>query len=141
MMRRNRIARRGLVGASILLSIFLGACGSSSAVSPSASANAPTVTKAVTFVASDGAELRAFVSGAGDYRPRPLIVEFSPYAPTSFAQQFAAPASFGKSFGPEYNHVVVNARGTGLSNGVWGAVGPRDQQDVSEFLAWACKQP
>jgi len=141
MMGKTRMARRGLISASLLLSIFLGACGSSSAVSPSASASAPTVTKAVTFVASDGAELRAFVSGAGDYRPRPLIVEFSPYAPTSFAQQFAAPASFGKSFGPEYNHVVVNARGTGLSNGVWGAVGPRDQQDVSEFLAWACKQP
>ncbi|MES2490887.1 MAG: CocE/NonD family hydrolase [Pseudomonadota bacterium] len=118
--------------------VLVSACGSSKGVSEEGAAM---VTKAVTFVASDGTELRAFISGAGDYRPRPLIVEFSPYAPTSFSQQFAAPPSFGKSFGPAYNHVVVNARGTGLSSGVWGAVGPRDQQDVSEFLAWACEQP
>ena len=28
-----------------------------------------------------------------------------------------------------------------MSTGVWSAVGPRDQQDVAEFLEWACTQP
>lgn len=106
-----------------------------------AEVDAAMITKAVTFEASDGAQLRAYVSGYKDYRPRPVIIEFSPYAPKAFGEQFSGPPSFGKSFGAAYNHVVVNARGTGLSTGVWGAVGPRDQQDVSEFLTWACKQP
>ena len=44
-------------------------------------------------------------------------------------------------FGPDYHHVFVHARGTGNSTGSWSAVGPRDQQDVAEFVAWACEQP
>jgi predicted acyl esterase len=94
----------------------------------------------LTFQASDHVPVRAYISGvkpqgATDFPARPLIVEFSPYAPTSFQ------ASVGQTFGPAYNYIEVNARGTGLSGGVWGAVGPDDQRDVSEFLAWACKQP
>lgn len=94
-------------------------------------ATAARVQQKLTFTAGDGVKLHAVVGGEGDLRPRPLIVEFSPYAP----------GCCGNDFGPEYNYVQVHARGTGRSNGVWTAVGPRDQQDVSEFLAWACKQP
>lgn len=138
---------------AVLAALLLAACGGSTSPdgvgsssgggssSSSGGGTADFTTQAVTFTASDGVPLRAFVSGAGDLRPRPLIVEFSPYAPTSFFAQFSAPAQFGKSFGPDYNYVEVNARGTGQSQGVWGAVGPNDQRDVAEFLAWACKQP
>jgi uncharacterized protein len=104
-------------------------------------AQTPVVTQKVSFTADDGVPLRAFVSGYGSLAPRPLIVEFSPYAPTSFSDQFSAPAAFGHDFGPDYNYLEVNARGTGQSEGVWSAIGPRDQEDVAEVLAWACKQP
>ncbi|HZR35353.1 MAG TPA: CocE/NonD family hydrolase [Nevskia sp.] len=135
-----------LAALSALALLQLAGCGGSSAPlsggDPGSTPGAATlVTAPVTFTASDGAQLRAYVSGAGDFRPRPLIVEFSPYAPTSFSGQFSAPAAFGNSFGPAYNYVEVNARGTGQSSGAWGPVGPRDQQDVAEFLAWACTQP
>src|SRR5258706_1707668 len=126
-----------------LFALTLAACGrdearppsSTSSAQPSgasvATATAAAVERSVTFEASDGAALHAFVGGAGDLGPRPLIVEFSPYGP----------ACCGPDFGPDYNYVQVHARGTGLSTGTWSAVGPRDQQDVAEFLEWACHQP
>src|SRR5258706_3747970 len=126
-----------------LFALTLAACGrdearppsSTSSAQPSgasvATATAAAVERSVTFEASDGVRLHAFVGGAGDLGPRPLIVEFSPYAPECC----------GPDFGPDYNYVQVHARGTGLSGGTWSAVGPRDQQDVAEFLEWACHQP
>lgn len=94
------------------------------------------VTRPISFTASDGAVLQAFLtSSGGDEAPRPLIVEFSPYGPTSFK------ASTGTHFGPRYNYLEVQGRGTGNSTGSWGALGPRDQKDVAEVLAWACQQP
>ena len=113
------------------------ACGCSSStppesalqVAPSQDAATPVV-EAITFTTSDGIDLRAYVRGAGDLSPRPLLIEFSPYGGNGIPD-----------FGPEYNHVFVHARGTGESTGQWSAEGPRDQQDVSEFLAWACTQP
>lgn len=137
-------ALRAVVAAMALLA--LAGCGSSTPASGGGADNAPPgtvdfTTQPLTFTASDGARLRAYISSAGELKPRPLIVEFSPYAPTSFSAQFSAPAAFGNAFGPDYNYVEVNGRGTGLSTGVWGALGPRDQQDVAEFLAWACQQP
>lgn len=91
----------------------------------------PVVTQTVTFTASDGKLLHAIISAREEVRARPLIVEFSPYGL----------ASGVPDFGPDYNHVFVHARGSGNSQGVWSAVGPRDQQDISEFLVWACEQP
>lgn len=96
-----------------------------------AAARGALVTQAVTVPTGDGAVLHATVGGEGSLAPRPTIVEFTPYAST-------APPDW---IGPNYNSVTVQARGTGLSTGVWGAEGPRDQQDVAEVLAWACKQP
>jgi len=145
----HRAFRHGLRGALLLTGLLLHGCGSSNATDPesggggggSSGGPAATVTQRMDFTASDGTTLRFFISSSGTLRPRPLIVEFSPYAPTSFSAQFAAPPAFGHDFGPAYNHIEVNARGTGQSSGAWGPVGPRDQQDVAEFLAWACKQP
>ncbi len=110
-----------------------GGAGEPSSGSPGDAAGdaAPRIVQSVTFQASDGVPIHAFVGGAGELSPRPLIVEFSPYAP----------GCCGPDFGPGYNYVQVHARGTGLSGGAWSAVGPRDQQDVAEFLEWACRQP
>lgn len=83
------------------------------------------------FIASDGVALFASLYGVDDLSPKPLIIEFSPYGG----------ASGLPDFGPEYNYIFVNARGTGQSEGGWSAVGPRDQQDIAEFLDWACSQP
>jgi len=137
--------------AALLAAVASAGCGSSStglssspqssddpADTPPAAEDAPTIVEAVTFTADDGAQLRAYVrgvprdsaSGAGDLSPRPLIVEFSPYGGNGIPD-----------FGPAYNHVFVHARGTGESTGVWSAIGPRDQQDIQEFLEWACEQP
>jgi predicted acyl esterase len=96
-----------------------------------ASAGAAQVTQTLKFTASDGEVLHAYIGGEGSIRQRPTIVEFTPYAESCCPDWQ----------GPDYNFVKVHARGTGLSTGSWGAVGPRDQQDVSEFLAWACRQP
>jgi predicted acyl esterase len=119
----------------VMLAALLAACGGGGTdPAPAVAApdgETPNVVQAVKFQASDGALLHAFVGGVGDLSPRPLIVEFSPYAP----------ACCGPFFGAAYNYVQVHARGTGLSTGVWGAVGPRDQQDIAEFLDWACRQP
>jgi predicted acyl esterase len=121
----------------LALAVTLAACGASDAPmlpgpapgpSPEVPANA--FTRDLSFTASDGTTLHATFRSAVDEEPRPLIVEFSPYG------GFGIP-----EFGPAYNHVVVHARGTGRSNGSWSAIGPRDQQDIAEFLGWACEQP
>ncbi|BDH59621.1 hypothetical protein MTP03_45600 [Tsukamurella sp. PLM1] len=40
-----------------------------------------------------------------------------------------------------YVQVIVDVRGTGTSHGVWQILGPREQQDSVEVLAWAREQP
>lgn len=117
--------------------VALTACGDDKAVpSPAISAGPDAYTGEIVsevfmFSASDGARLRVTVRGDGELRPRPLIVEFSPYGLGGDIPDFGA----------AYNHVRVEARGTGQSSGVWTAIGARDQQDVAEVLAWACEQP
>lgn len=120
-----------------LVALLLSACGANTSAPATADASAPAsdperaVTQALSFETSDGATLHATIRGTDDLRARPLIIEFSPYGAGSDVPDF----------GPAYNHIFVNARGTGQSSGVWTAVGPHDQQDVSEFVAWACAQP
>lgn len=124
-----------------LAALLLAACGASdptSTATPGPGTDAepredlPPVTEAVEFETSDGARLHAQLSYHGKLKARPLIVQFSPYG------------DIGRDlpdFGAAYNHVYVNVRGTGSSSGTWSAIGHRDQQDVAEFLAWACHQP
>ena len=94
-------------------------------------AHAALVTQKLDFTAGDGVHLNAVLGAEGSIAPRPTIIEFSPYAPGCCTE----------IAGPAYNYVEVDARGTGDSDGQWSATGPRDQQDVSDFLTWACKQP
>jgi predicted acyl esterase len=96
-----------------------------------ASASAAQVTHDVRFTASDGVELQTKVGGEGSLLPRPVIVEFSPYAPGCCAQLA----------GPDYNYLQVHIRGTGDSDGRFDALGPRTQRDVAEVLEWACRRP
>jgi putative CocE/NonD family hydrolase len=85
---------------------------------------------------SDGVQLEVKLGGRGplvdgQLPARPVIVEFSPYAPGCCAE----------AAGTDFNYLQVHIRGTGLSNGGFDALGPRSQQDVAELLGWACSQP
>lgn len=111
------------------------------AAAPSASLDAtaddaPQVTSDLRVTMSDGVALEVKLGGrgpvtAGELPARPVIVEFSPYAP----------ACCFEAGGPAYNYLQVHIRGTGLSDGSFDALGPRSQQDVAEVLGWACTQP
>lgn len=96
-----------------------------------APAHAALVTRDLRFTASDGVVLHAEVGGEGSLAPRPVIVEFSPYAP-------GCCASYA---GPDFNYVQVHIRGTGRSDGRFDSLGARTQADLAEFLGWACRQP
>ena len=103
---------------------------------PGATAAEPQVTRDLRVTMSDGVALEVKLGGrgplAGDELPaRPVIVEFSPYAPGCCFE----------AGGTEYNYLQVHIRGTGLSDGSFDALGPRSQQDVAEVLGWACSQP
>jgi predicted acyl esterase len=95
-----------------------------------ATAGAAEVSQTQSFQASDGKKLNVIIRGEAPLTARPIAVEFSPYAPTDTMWKF----------GPAYNRVTVQVRGTGLSEGQWDAIGPRDQKDVSEALGWLCSQ-
>lgn len=113
-----RFARIALLSA---VSMLLALCST---------AAAGEVTQTQTFRTSDGKVLHTILKGESPIKPRPLIVEVTPYALT---EQTA-------TFGSAYNRLIVHSRGTGLSTGQWNAVGGRDQEDVSEVLGWACGQ-
>jgi predicted acyl esterase len=95
------------------------------------SAAAAPVEQVQRVTASDGVSLRATLTGEAPLTRRPTIVEFTPY---------------GKAGGtgedvPGFHRLTVEIRGTGDSDGVFDALGPRTQQDVEEVLRWACAQP
>jgi hypothetical protein len=64
-------------------------------------------------------------------KARPTIVEFSPYGRNSGTLDPGA----------GFNFLLVQIRGTGDSDGIFDALGPRTQDDVQEVLRWACHQP
>lgn len=98
---------------------------------PSAAEGPATVVREQRFTTSDGAQLQTTLTSAGPVAPRPTVVEFSPYGDGT--------ESF--SFGPDFNYLLVQIRGTGDSTGSFDALGPRSQRDVVEVLEWACDQP
>ncbi|NYI99750.1 hypothetical protein HNR19_000449 [Nocardioides thalensis] len=98
---------------------------------PSARADDPAPVVHDGFTTSDGVTLRTTLTSPGPVVARPTVVEFSPYGNGS--------ESF--SFGPDYNYLLVQIRGTGSSTGSFDALGPRTQRDVVEVLEWACTQP
>ncbi|MEA2148081.1 MAG: uncharacterized protein QOG59_3668 [Solirubrobacteraceae bacterium] len=93
--------------------------------------SAAQVTQDLSFTADDGVVLHASIGGEGSIARRPLIIEDSPYAPACCAA----------IAGPDYNYIQLQWRGTGRSGGTFSTTGLRDQQDLSEFVSWACQQP
>ncbi|WP_229054168.1 CocE/NonD family hydrolase [Aeromicrobium sp. Leaf350] len=100
-------------------------------VTTATSASAATETQEIRFTTSDGVQLQTTLTGPGPLTARPTVIEFTPYGPGS------------ATFTPDenYNHLLVQLRGTGSSTGGFDALGPRSQQDVAETLQWACEQP
>jgi predicted acyl esterase len=115
----------GLLGS--MLTVTLGA-----AAPRPLSSSAPFNSEGLSFVADDGVALHLTLGWFGSLAPRPLIVEDSPYAPQVSSLDWS---------GAAYNYAELQWRGTGSSGGSLDSTGPRDQQDLSEFLAWACRQP
>lgn len=119
---------------------LLGCLTSAAALAASLLATAATDARAVDpepvvvqqdFTTADGVALRTTLTSQGPVEARPTVVEFSPYGNNS--QTF--------SFGPDYNYLLVQIRGTGSSRGSFDALGPRTQRDVVEVLEWACAEP
>src|SRR5438876_12004930 len=118
-MSRGSVAGRGAVLAGLVAGAVLLA---------GTSAQAAVVSQPVSFTADDGVVLHATIGAEAAIRKRPLIIEDSPYAPG--IDPFA---------GPAYNYVQLQWRSTGPSGGTLSTNGARDQRDLSEFVAWACK--
>lgn len=114
---------RHAVGTALVAAVALMGC-------TGATAGAAEVAKTANFRTSDGKVLYTTLRGESPLKPRPTIVEVTPYGR---ADQTA-------NFGPAYNRLTVHSRGTGKSTGQWSAVDSRDQKDVSEVLGWACRQ-
>src|ERR1700761_7848785 len=94
----------------------------------------------------DGVQLmadvfRPFAPG----RRFPALIAHSPY--TRILQSTVLPSGQNEAGITEfwvprgYVHVIVDARGTGDSEGVYDLLGPVEQSDVCEVIAWAASQP
>jgi predicted acyl esterase len=100
----------------------------------------------VEIPAPDGVRLMADV-----FRPYapgrrfPALVAYSPY--TRLLQSTVLPSGQNEAGITEfwvprgYVHVIVDARGTGDSEGVYDLLGPTEQRDVCEVIEWAAVQP
>lgn len=80
----------------------------------------------------DGTRIYGVMDGEKPVAPRPLIIEFTPYA--LMGSGSTAPA------GKDYNRLTFHTRGTGRSAGSWDLFGDRDQRDIAFLMDWACKQ-
>jgi uncharacterized protein len=75
----------------------------------------------------------------------PALIAHSPY--TRLLQSTVLPSGQNEAGITEfwvprgYAHVIVDARGTGDSEGVYDLLGPVEQRDVCEVIEWAAAQP
>jgi hypothetical protein len=125
----NVARRRG--PAALLLTVTMAVAELAGAGVPARATPAVTFSKDIRFTASDGVSLQTTLTGSGAPSARPVVVEFSPYGRNSGTFQP----------GTDYNFLLVQIRGTGDSDGVFDALGPRTQADVAEVLQWACHAP
>jgi putative CocE/NonD family hydrolase len=86
---------------------------------------------------SDGVVLNAVVRRPDASGTFPVIVTITPYNGTNGA------ISVDDDYLVErgYVQVIVDARGTGESQGTWDDLGPREQRDGYEAVEWAAAQP
>jgi putative CocE/NonD family hydrolase len=125
----RRLASRVLLMVAMLTSLLFVTLGAG-APHPAAS-TAPFSSESFSFTSYDGVVLHASLGWFGSLSPRPLIVEDSPYAPDVSTLQWS---------GDAFNYLELQWRGTGLSAGSLDSTGTQDQQDLSDFLGWACNQ-
>ena len=118
-----------LLGVALIAGLLPAADRSSPVRASSASESLSSAT--LSFTADDGVTLHATIGWFGSLVARPLVVEDSPYAPAVSSLDWA---------GDAYNVLELQWRGTGLSGGSLDSTGLRDQEDLSQFLGWACTQ-
>ena len=106
-------------------------------------------TKDVKIAMSDGIVLRADVerpvdaSGQVITTPLPVLVTITPYNKTVIAGGAGGLGGSDPSYLVKrgYVNVVVDARGTGASRGVWKSFSARENKDSGEIMEWAHSQP
>ena len=88
---------------------------------------------------SDGVRLFGWVRESQPQQPRPVLLTIQLYTNNS------CPGSGWSLISPSVEDqmtvVNVSARGTGPSEGLYDAWGPRDEEDVAAVIAWARTQP
>jgi putative CocE/NonD family hydrolase len=106
---------------------------------PMSATAADTVRTDLEISTSDGTVLRAdaHLPGSGRY---PVAVTITPYSKNKQT------STAGRTIDPIFtNHgyaqLVVDARGTGASEGVWCQFCAREQRDAGEIVRWAARQP
>lgn len=86
---------------------------------------------------SDGVVLNAMIRRPDAPGRFPVIVTITPYNGTNGAISVNNDYLVQRG----YVQVVVDARGTGESQGTWDDLGPREQRDGYEAVEWAAAQP
>jgi putative CocE/NonD family hydrolase len=107
------------------------------------------IEKDVKIRMSDGVVLRSDVerpadeSGTAIATPLPVLVTITAYNKTFIAAGGGGLAGTDPSYLVKrgYVNVIVDARGTGSSQGRWSAFGARENQDSGEIMTWAHEQP
>ena len=99
------------------------------------------------IVMDDGVVLRgdlvrpAGADGSVVTRPLPVIITITAYNKTVLATGGLGGPSADYLVKRGYAQLTVDARGTGSSEGIWEAFGPRETEDYGEVVAWAHRQP
>jgi uncharacterized protein len=91
----------------------------------------------VPVLMSDGVVLNAMIRRPDAPGRFPVIVTITPYNGTNGAISVNNDYLVQRG----YVQVVVDARGTGESQGTWDDLGPREQRDGYEAVEWAAAQP
>jgi len=104
-------------------------------------------TKDLAIPMDDGVVLRAdlvqpaLADGTVVTRPLPVIITITAYNKSVVASGGLGGPSGDYLVQRGYARLTVDARGTGSSEGVWQAFGPRETKDYGEVVAWAHRQP
>jgi putative CocE/NonD family hydrolase len=91
----------------------------------------------VSIQMSDGVILNAVIRRPDAPGQFPVIVTITPYNGTNGAISVNNDYLVQRG----YVQVIVDARGTGESQGTWDDLGPREQRDGYEAVEWAAAQP
>lgn len=97
--------------------------------------------------ASDGIQLAAAVYRPAGAGPFPALLAASPYRfdndplPPQAPFMFRETGPIGLYVAQGYAYVHLDVRGTGRSGGEFEFLGPNEQRDLGEVIAWVARQP